>query len=66
MTGKMHKLQLKLTEEQLRVLKPLLEQTGTIKIAGEIEGGSLQVSFLACNAAFLACNAAFNVIGTKA
>lgn len=59
------KLQLRLTEEQLQTLKPLLQQTGSIKLAGEIEDGTLHVSFLACNAAFLACNAAFNVTGTK-
>ena len=59
------KLQLKLTEEQLHFLKPLLQQTGALKVAGEIKGGALHVSFLACNAAFLACNAPFNVTGTK-
>jgi hypothetical protein len=30
-----------------------------VKIAGEIAGDTLKVSFIACNAAFLACNAAF-------
>jgi hypothetical protein len=61
---KPQKLQLKMTDEQLQVLRPLLQQTGSLKIAGEIEGGSLHVSFLACNAAFLACNAAFSVKGS--
>jgi hypothetical protein len=57
------KLRLKLSEEQLRALKPILDQTGTLKVAGEIEDGTLHVTFLACNAAFLACNAAFSVRG---
>lgn len=59
--SKKAKLKLRLTDEQLRALRPLLEQTGRLSIAGEIEGGSLNVSFLACNAAFLACNAAFTL-----
>lgn len=65
MTREPSKLQLKLTPEQLKSLKPLLDQTGRLKIAGEIAGDSLDVSFLACNAAFIACNAAFNVTGKK-
>jgi hypothetical protein len=48
-----------LTEEQLKALKPLLETTGKLKIAGEFSGNTLKVPFIACNAAFLACNAAF-------
>jgi hypothetical protein len=55
------KLSLQLSPEQLRALAPILEQTGKLGIAGEIEGNQLRVSFLACNAAFLACNAAFNI-----
>lgn len=60
-TGKQRKLQLRLSDEQLQSLRPLLQQTGRLKIAGEIEDDTLHISFLACNAAFLACNAAFNV-----
>jgi hypothetical protein len=52
-------LSFKLTDEQLKALKPLIETTGKLKIAGEITGNTLKVSFIACNAAFLACNAAF-------
>ena len=52
-------LSFELTPEQLKVLKPLIDATGKIKIAGEISGETLKVSFIACNAAFLACNAAF-------
>jgi hypothetical protein len=63
MSGKKTKLSLELTPEQLKVLKPLLDSAGQIKIAGSIEGNRLDVSFLACNAAFLACNAAFTVKG---
>jgi len=48
-----------LTDDQLKALKPLLDQTGKLKIAGEIEGNKLNVSFLACNMAFIACNMAF-------
>jgi hypothetical protein len=59
------KLTLKLSDEQLRTLKPLLDEMGSVKIAGEIHGGALNVSFLACNAAFLACNAAFSIGGAK-
>lgn len=57
------KLSFQLTEEQMRALKPLLDQTGKLKIAGEIEGDRLQVSFLACNMAFIACNMAFTPTG---
>ena len=53
------KLTFQLTDEQLRSIKPILEQTGKLKIAGEIEGTKLKVSFLACNMAFIACNMAF-------
>jgi hypothetical protein len=52
-------LNLKLSEDQLRALKPLIESAGKIKIAGEVNGDTLKVSFIACNAAFVACNAAF-------
>jgi hypothetical protein len=54
-------LSLKLNEEQLKELAPVIEATGRIKIAGSIEGDELNVSFIACNAAFLACNAAFKI-----
>jgi hypothetical protein len=64
--SKQKKLLISLTEEQLQVLRPLLQKTGSLKIAGEIEGGALHVSFLACNAAFLACNAAFSFKGQSA
>ena len=53
------KLSFQLSEEQLKVLKPLLDATGKLKIAGEVEGSKLNVSFLACNMAFMACNMAF-------
>jgi hypothetical protein len=59
MNAKKAKLRLKLTPEQMRTLKPLLDSMGQLKIAGSIEGDELDVSFIACNAAFLACNAAF-------
>lgn len=52
-------LSFELTPEQLKALKPLIDATGKVKIAGEITGETLKVSFIACNAAFLACNAAF-------
>jgi hypothetical protein len=54
------KLAFHLTDEQLKTIRPLLEQTGKLKIAGEIEGNKLNVSFLACNMAFIACNMAFS------
>jgi hypothetical protein len=63
--AKTSKLTLALTDEQLKVLRPLLEAAGEVKLAGTVRGKSLDVSFLACNAAFLACNAAFAVTGTK-
>lgn len=66
MKTKKAKLSLELTPEQLRLLKPLAESAGELKIAGSIEGNKLNVSFLACNAAFLACNAAFIVKGGSA
>jgi hypothetical protein len=53
------KLAFQLSDEQLKTLKPLLDVTGKLKIAGEVEGDRLSVSFLACNMAFLACNMAF-------
>ena len=53
------KLAFQLSEDQLKVLKPLLDATGKLKIAGDIEGDQLKVSFLACNMAFIACNMAF-------
>jgi hypothetical protein len=53
------KLTLQLTDDQLAALKPIMEATNKIQIAGSIEGNQLSVSFVACNAAFLACNAAF-------
>lgn len=56
------KLSLELTDEQLKALRPILEATGELRIAGTITGRQLDVSFLACNAAFIACNAAFNVV----
>ncbi|RWD01456.1 MAG: hypothetical protein EOS58_25645 [Mesorhizobium sp.] len=53
------KLAFRLSDEQLKVLKPLIDATGKLKIAGEVEGDQLRVSFLACNMAFMACNMAF-------
>jgi hypothetical protein len=58
-------LDLELSSDQLRVLAPLIEANGKIKIAGEIQDNRLTVSFIACNAAFLACNAAFTLEATK-
>ena len=55
------KLAFQLSAEQLKVLKPLLDETGKIKITGEVVGDKLNVSFLACNMAFMACNMAFTV-----
>ena len=57
--AKKHSLSLELTDEQLAALKPLIEATGKLNIAGSIEGNKLSVSFIACNQAFLACNQAF-------
>ena len=49
-----------LTDEQMRALKPLVEATGKIKIAGEFTADNkLNISFIACNAAFIGCNASF-------
>lgn len=59
------KLSITLSNDQLKALKPIIEQTGKIKIAGEIEKGKLNISFIACNAAFLACNAPFKLIPIK-
>ena len=53
------KLSLVLTDEQLAALKPLIDATGKISIAGSIEGKSLDVSFIACNSPFIACNSPF-------
>jgi hypothetical protein len=52
-------LSFKLSEEQLKVLKPLIDATGKLKIAAEVTGDQMKVSLIACNAAFLACNASF-------
>jgi hypothetical protein len=53
------RLSVELSDEQLRAIGPLVEATGRLKIVGTVEGRTLTVSHLACNAAFLACNAAF-------
>lgn len=45
-------LSLELTEKQLAAIKPLIEETGRVDIAGMIEGNRLHVAYLACNAAF--------------
>lgn len=42
------KLTLELSDEQLKALKPLIDATGSIKIAGDISGSTLKVSHLAC------------------
>jgi len=64
--AKKSKLSLVLTDEQLKALKPLLDATGgSLKIAGTVAGKTLDVSFIACNAAFLACNAAFDISKIK-
>lgn len=60
-TGNNGRLSFELNPEQLKQLAPLLETTGSVKIAGTVEGNQLTVSFIACNAAFLACNAAFKI-----
>lgn len=64
MAAKRAGLEIRLTDQQIKALKPLLNSTGSLKIGGTLEGNKLKVSFLACNAAFLACNAAFKI--TKA
>ena len=64
--GKASKLSLRLTDEQLKVLKPLADMIGEVKVAGTIEDGNFNISFIACNAAFIACNAAFSVVNAKA
>ena len=46
------KLSFDLTEEQLRVLKPILDQTGKVDIVASLEGKSLKIAMLACQAAF--------------
>jgi hypothetical protein len=56
---KSKKLTFSLTDEQRRILQPLIEETGRIRVAGTIEDDELRVSFIACNAPFIACNAAF-------
>lgn len=48
------RLSFQLSEEQMKSLKPLLEQMGEINIVGTIKEGKLAVSFLACQAAFTA------------
>ncbi len=53
------RLSFELSEEQLASLAPLVEATGKIKVVGTLEGNTLSVSHLACNAPFIACNAAF-------
>ena len=45
-------LSFQLTEDQMKALKPLLDQTGSLDIVGTIKQGKLAVSFLACQAAF--------------
>jgi hypothetical protein len=57
-------LTFELSPEQLRQLQPLLESSGSVKLAGTLEGRQFKVSFIACNAAFLACNAAFKIQGS--
>jgi hypothetical protein len=54
-------LSFELTPEQLKQLQPIIDASGTIKIAGTVDGRHFKVSFIACNAAFIACNAAFRV-----
>lgn len=50
--SKSSKLGIDLTEDQIKVIKSLLDQTGRISIAGTIEGNKLKVGFIACNAPF--------------
>jgi len=60
------RLSLTISNDQLRKLQPLIDESGEVKIAGTLEGNQLRISFIACNAAFLACNAAFQVVGKRA
>jgi hypothetical protein len=53
------RLSFKLTDEQLRALKPIIDAVGKIIIAGEITGDTLKFSFIACNSPFVACNSPF-------
>lgn len=46
------RLAIDLSEEQLRALAPMIEQTGAIRIAGSLEGNRLNIAFIACNAPF--------------
>ena len=48
------RLSLNLTDEQLKVLKPVLEHTGKVDIVASIEGNQLKIAMLACQAAFTA------------
>ena len=66
MPARAKRLSLTISNEQLRKLQPLIDETGEVKIAGTLEGNELRISFIACNAAFLACNAAFRVEGKRA
>lgn len=53
------RLSMELSDEQMKAIEPLVEATGRLKLAGTVEGRTLTVSHLACNAGFIACNAAF-------
>src|ERR687892_643168 len=41
------RLSLELTQEQMRALAPLIEETGKLTIAGTVRGNELSVSFIA-------------------
>lgn len=46
------KISLSLSDEQLKVLKPVLDHTGKVDIVASIEGNQLKIAMLACQAAF--------------
>lgn len=52
MANQSRKLSLNLTDEQLKVLKPVLEHAGKVDIVASIEGNQLKIAMLACQAAF--------------
>ncbi len=46
------RLSFELTAEQLRKLKPILDETGRVDILASIDGSQLKIALLACQAAF--------------
>ncbi|WP_148058621.1 hypothetical protein [Pseudomonas frederiksbergensis] len=51
-TKKPSKLTFELSEEQMKSLQPLIDQTGSVDIVATIKEGKLAISYLACQAAF--------------